>query len=492
MGNAMFPWFQLCGPCSWSSAVVSSAACSLEDASRLSPPWGLPVIGASYIVARYENPWEAFSALSRLYGSVFQLCLGSRTCLVVSSPDALRQVLLGKTANDFVDRPDFLRYHAIFRGDRNLSLALCDWSSKHRRRRELTHSWLHPRAGSDSRARLGRCVRQELSALLEHFDATHGQAVNVRAALRLSAANVFFDFICSKRFSQDDKTFLEVVRLYDAVFQELFQGFALDFMPWLKFVHSKKLNHLRQQAVCISRLTTEIVDERIQKGCNKDEDLVDLLLLSMDDGAPDSLDRQEVEVVLDDLLGGHSVVANLWLWALYILASYGEEAQKKLAEEARQSLEKDVADEDQQLPYAEATLYEILRMVNSPIIPHICSKDTTLQGYCISKGTMVMFNTHDLNFSTDLWEDPWSFRPERFLSKGMLRKPAHFVPFGTGRRACLGDGLVRAILVPGMAALCQRFQIGLGPGQPPADLKQQRTRVIFDRDPLLTFVPCIS
>ncbi|XP_064474858.1 cytochrome P450 307a1-like [Ornithodoros turicata] len=485
----MFPWFSA----AWTVLLVFSSClfCYIRFRRRQQAPgpWGLPVIGASHIVARYENPWEAFSALSRLYGSVFQLCLGSRTCLVVSSPDALRQVLLGKAANDFVDRPDFLRYHAIFRGDRNLSMALCDWSSKHRRRRELTHSWLHPRAGSDSRARLSRCVHQELSALLEHLDATQGQAVDVRAALRLSAANVFFDFICSRRFSRDDKAFMEVVRLYDVVFQELFQGFALDFMPWLKLVHSKKLNHLREQATHISQLTTKIVEDREQEGCKKDGDLVDLLLLSMQDGEPDSLDKLEIEVVLDDLLGGHSVVANLWLWAIYILASYGEEAQKNLAEEARRSFSNGSADEDQQLHYAEATLYEILRMVNSPIIPHVCSKDTTLQGYRISKGTMVMFNTHDLNFSTDLWEDPWSFRPERFLNNSTVSKPAHFVPFGTGRRACLGDGLVRAILVPGMAALCQRFRIGLGPGQAPADLKRQRTRVIFDRDPQLTFLP---
>ena len=40
----------------------------------------------------------------------------------------------------------------------------------------------------------------------------------------------------------------------------------------------------------------------------------------------------------------------------------------------------------------------------------------------------------------DLWEEPESFRPERFLTEeGKLHKPAHFMPFAAGQRMCLGD-----------------------------------------------------
>lgn len=489
-------------------AVVALAAvlvflqqfCRKSSLKRLPPgPLSLPIIGSSYIVGRYPSAWDAFSDLRRHYGDVYSINLGSKRCLVVSSVDALREVLVTK-ATDFADRPDSLRYHAIFKDNRNLSIALCDWSSKQRTRRELCYPVMHPKQGSAEQSRLSTSIETELLYLTAELSRTSGTAIKPRQALLVTTANIFYKFFCAERFSPDDSKFLRIVDLYNAVFHQLFQGFAIDFMPWLKVVQGKQLCLLKEKSMEIYRFTLAIMDRRekamassgIGAGLDQARDLMDVLLLSLNDpSTKGQLDKVDVAVVIEDLVGGHSVIANLWVWCLYILSSYPE-VQCKIREETRATTSSEKRRpsllDRSHLCYTEATLYEVIRVVNSPIIPHVCTNDTTVQGFHVNRGTVVMFNTNDINYSSDLWEKPWDFIPERFLGgNGCVFKPGHFFPFGTGKRSCMGDGLVRATLVLGMATLLARFELSLAPGQEPARLADFRSKVIFDRDPEIVF-----
>ncbi|XP_037510514.2 LOW QUALITY PROTEIN: cytochrome P450 307a1-like [Rhipicephalus sanguineus] len=462
-------------------------------------PLNLPVVGSSYIVGRYPNAWDAFSDLRRRYGDVYSINLGSRRCLVVSSIDALREVLVTK-ASDFADRPDSLRYHAIFKDNRNLSIALCDWSSKQRTRRELCYPVMHPKQASAEQSRLSNCIETELGHLTAELSRTTGTPIKPRQALLVTTANIFYTFFCSERFTPDDPKFLRIVDLYNEVFHQLFQGFAIDFMPWLKVLQGKQLCLLKEKSMEIYRFTLAIMDRRekvIASGIGAEldqaRDLMDVLLLSLKGpSAEGQLDKIDVAVVIEDLIGGHSVIANLWVWCLYILSDYPD-VQSRIREETRA-----IASSESGLPslldrsrmcYTEATLYEVMRVVNSPIIPHVCSSDTTVQGFHVNRGTVVMFNTNDMNYSSDLWEKPWVFNPERFLSDDghYVLKPGHFFPFGTGKRSCMGDGLVRATLILGMATLLGHFELSLAPGQEPARFADFRSKVIFDRDPEIVF-----
>lgn len=56
----------------------------------------------------------------------------------------------------------------------------------------------------------------------------------------------------------------------------------------------------------------------------------------------------------------------------------------------------------------------------------------------------------------------------------------------------MGDGLVRATLVLGMAALLARFELSLAPGQEPARFADFRSKVIFDRDPEIVFTEVVA
>lgn len=64
-----------------------------------------------------------------------------------------------------------------------------------------------------------------------------------------------------------------------------------------------------------------------------------------------------------------------------------------------------------------------------------------------------------------LWDNPNEFRPSRFINaEGKIHKPEFFIPFGVGRRMCLGDVLARMELFLFFASLMHRFDVILPEG----------------------------
>ena len=81
-----------------------------------------------------------------------------------------------------------------------------------------------------------------------------------------------------------------------------------------------------------------------------------------------------------------------------------------------------------QLPMIEAAMFEMLRYISqTPIlVPHVTMTDTKLGGYSIPRGTMIWPNVFNLHHDHRYWEEPWTFRPERFLdSNGEVVPPDH-------------------------------------------------------------------
>lgn len=80
--------------------------------------------------------------------------------------------------------------------------------------------------------------------------------------------------------------------------------------------------------------------------------------------------------------------------------------------------------------------------------------------YHVDKGTLVFLNNYTLNMSKDLWRDPEKFEPMRFITEeGSLQKPEHFLPFGGGRRSCMGYKMTQFISFATIAKLMQKFTV---------------------------------
>ncbi len=114
------------------------------------------------------------------------------------------------------------------------------------------------------------------------------------------------------------------------------------------------------------------------------------------------------------------------------------EIQSKIQEEIDDVVGRDCLpnfyDRDQ-MPYTEATIMEVQRIATiTPLgFPHRASEDTTLFGYTIPQNALVMSNLWGIHHDREIWKDPESFRPERFLDGDKLKnQPQMYLPFSAG------------------------------------------------------------
>ena len=123
--------------------------------------------------------------------------------------------------------------------------------------------------------------------------------------------------------------------------------------------------------------------------------------------------------------------------------------------------------DQQDLPYLRATLLELGRFASvAPLaVPHKSMKSCKLQQYTIPKDTEVWVNLWALHHDENLWDEPFAFKPERFLdADGQLVAADHanrkntFV-FGAGNRVCVGEVLANSRMFLITARILQNFTI---------------------------------
>ena len=118
----------------------------------------------------------------------------------------------------------------------------------------------------------------------------------------------------------------------------------------------------------------------------------------------------------------------------------------------------------------EASILEITRVSSIvPLgLPHATTTDVVFKGYNLPKNTLIFGNHYAAHYSKAVYGDPENFRPERFLSvdeKTVVRNKA-WMPFGTGKRQCMGESLARDELFLFFANLVRQFEIRMPADEP--------------------------
>lgn len=446
----------------------------------LKGPRSLPFIGSLHLLRAPGGPFEAFTNLAKLYGNIYQIQLGVAKCVVVSSYDMVKEVLITKGSH-FGGRPDFIRFHKLFNGDRNNSLALCDWSDLQRKRRSLARSFCSPRGGSFQLEELTRVAYAESFEFLkilkqeEYFPNLNGQQP-IKPLMLAAAANMFTGYMCSTRFGYNCDRFNRVISNFDKIFWDINQGYAVDFMPWLSPFYSHVFKRLH---LWTSEIRDFILDKIVNPRRGKyDEnigqlDFTDNLLIQLE--SPDSdLTWEHIIFELEDFIGGHSAIGNLAM-IIFAYAVIYPEVQKKIQDECDEVLARTgrtliSLDDKKDMPYTEAVMWETLRANSSPIVPHVATQDTEVGGYVVKKDTVVFINNYQLNLGEEYWgPDSRAFRPERFLKsivdkvdgqrRNIVVKPNFFFPFSTGKRTCIGQKLVQGLTFVLVSTILSNYDV---------------------------------
>jgi cytochrome P450 len=101
---------------------------------------------------------------------------------------------------------------------------------------------------------------------------------------------------------------------------------------------------------------------------------------------------------------------------------------------------------------------EVLRWrpVRAGGIPHTVTKDDEYKGYRTSAGATVIGNHWATYLDEEVYNDPYTFSPDRWIENPNLRLSA----FGFRRRVCTGQHIARNSLLINIARMLWAFDIG--------------------------------
>ena len=89
-------------------------------------------------------------------------------------------------------------------------------------------------------------------------------------------------------------------------------------------------------------------------------------------------------------------------------------------------------------------------------------EDTEIGGYRVPKGTQLYAFQWVTHRDPRYFDEPDSFKPERWSAEAQIPKYAYF-PFGAGPRQCIGNYFAMMEIVLLLATIGQRFRFSLDP-----------------------------
>ncbi|XP_004053505.2 25-hydroxyvitamin D-1 alpha hydroxylase, mitochondrial [Gorilla gorilla gorilla] len=196
--------------------------------------------------------------------------------------------------------------------------------------------------------------------------------------------------------------------------------------------------------------------------------------------------------VTELLLAGVDTVSNTLSWALYELSRHPE-VQTALHSEITAALSPGSsayppATVLSQLPLLKAVVKEVLRLY--PVVPgnsRVPDKDIHVGDYIIPKNTLVTLCHYATSRDPAQFPEPNSFRPARWLGEGPTPHPFASLPFGFGKRSCMGRRLAELELQMALAQILTHFEVQPEPGAAPVR-PMTRTVLVPERSINLQFL----
>uniref|UniRef100_A0A8D2L5J6 Uncharacterized protein n=1 Tax=Varanus komodoensis TaxID=61221 RepID=A0A8D2L5J6_VARKO len=446
--------------------IVVSIKRGVSKKGNLPPgPTPLPVIG-NFLQLKSGRTIESLLKLREKYGPVFTVYFGNRPVVVLCGHEAVKEAL--------IDKAEEFRYG---------ELPVSAWAGEH-----LRHRWKLLRRFSLTVLRnfgmgkksIEERIQEEAQFLLEEFQKTRQEPFDPTFFLSRAVSNIICSIVFGDRFDYGDQEFQALLRMMNDSFREMSTPWAQFYDMYaniLKFFpgpHTKIYDLLEEMRLFIAR---KVKRNQETLDPNAPRDFIDCFLIQMDKekGNPASeFNLPNLELTtLNLFFAGTETVSSTLRYGFLLLMKYPE-VQAKLHEEldrvVGQSRVPNIEDRSQ-MPYTDAVIHEVQRV--SDLIPmnvaHAVTCDTEFRGYVIPKGTEIYPMLTSVLHDPSMFKTPDTFNPGHFLDEsGCFRKTAAFVPFSSGKRLCLGEGLARMELFLFFTTILQRFR--LKPLLPPQDI----------------------
>jgi cytochrome P450 len=397
----------------------------------------------------------------RLHGDVVQFPIPSPPTYLISHPDDVRTVLVGR-ARDVGKQT--LQYRALATVT-GLGLLTAD-GARWREHRRVLQPAFHPQTLP---AVAGHTARASGAMLQRLAEVGPGGVVDVDAEVMTVALEVVGESLFGHQLGP------VADQLAEATLTALGEVVALARMPlrapaWIPTPGNRRM------ARALSELDDAVAAILARREVDGPQgDMLDLLL-----AAPMG-PREVRDEIVTFLVAGHETVASALTWALVLLSTHPDVADRVAAEatevlgtsghgaHASEGMPDEVGvDVLAHLVLARAVVDEAMRL-NPPawLITRRTEAELELGGRAIPAGSLLILSPWIVHRHREAWLDPERFDPDRFLDPAVRAGPARsaFVPFGAGPRMCIGRDFAYAEAVLALALICRGVR--LTPTGPP-------------------------
>ncbi|KAG5392059.1 hypothetical protein IGI04_022022, partial [Brassica rapa subsp. trilocularis] len=411
-------------------------------------PPRLPIIGNIHQVGKL--PHRSFADLSRTYGPIMHLKFGCLNTVILTSPEAAREVLRthdqtlsGRKSPNAVRSISHNKVSVAW-----IHPSLARWRLL--RKLSVTHVFSPLRIEATKALRMKKV--QELVSFMDE-NSKREEAVDISRASFITTLNIISNILFSVDLGSYDSE--KSNGFHDSVIGAMEAAGSPDlanFFPFLEFLNLQ--GNTKRFQFCTDNLFKvfrEFIDiKTAEKSLRNDpkyasnRDFLDALLdLTVGDEA--ELDYNDIEhLLLDMFVGGTDTNSSTLEWAMAELLTNPTTMAKAQAEIEQMiglngfSQEPDISE----LPYIQAVVKETFRL-HPPVpflLPREAETDVEIFGYLVPKDAQVLVNVWAIGRDPGVWENPTRFEPERFLGKeiDVKGKDYELTPFGAGRRICPG------------------------------------------------------
>ncbi|KAF2237881.1 cytochrome P450 [Viridothelium virens] len=428
----------------------------------LSTP-GYPLIGNLPQIP-LSHSWLQFHTWSQTYGPIFRLTLAGAPHVVLSTEKAAND-LLRERGTLYSSRPQ-LPAATVLLGDRLRPLFL-PYNDLWRRGRKLMHHLCMPSAAAsyEGTQRLESTVL--LAALLRDPAGyeTHFERFSSGLIFRLGFGKTLEEAESAGKGGASRSLTHRILEVGHTLERVASPGaYLVDTFPvlmrvpdwaagWkreLKWMHARELALFRELLYDVKKEMEERKDQAVECWERAFLEKQDEYGLSDDEGA------YVVGTLFEAGSGTTSAAMMSWTLAMLLHPQEYRRVQQEVDRVVGEDRMPDFGDMES-LSTVRAVIKETLRWrpVTAGGVPHQLVKDDIYQGYFLQAGTVVHFNQWAIHRDPDLYPDPETFNPSRWLDPKYptYREPLaeypnlkNFSAFGFGRRFCPGHSIAERSL----------------------------------------------
>ncbi|XP_028818816.1 cytochrome P450 2G1-like [Denticeps clupeoides] len=440
-------------------------------------PFALPVIGNLHQVNKHA-PFKTFMEWSKQYGPVITVYMGLQRVVVLVGFETVKEALVDQ-AEDFSGRAPV---PFVYKATRGYGIVISN-GERWRQMRRFTLTTL--RDFGMGRKKMESWIQEESKHLVDLLRENKSAPFDPSFFLSRAVSNVICALVFGQRFSYKDAQLLSLLQTINGsvTFLSSPSGQLYNLFPrlmnHLPGYHKRIFNELEKlHDFCMKKIMEH------QETLNPDDprDYIDCFLMRLNEekNLPSTEFHHDnlASSVLDLFLGGTETTSSTLRYTLMMLIKYPhiqDKMQKEIDDVIGQTRSPTMEDR-KSLPFTNAVIHEAQRFLDiTPIsVPHYSTSDIIFKGYIIPKGTVILPLLHSVLRSEDHWDSPWTFNPNHFLDKnGNFNPNPAFIPFSSGKRACVGEPLARMELFLFVVTLLQHFTFSSPEGPDSVDISPE-------------------